>query len=258
MPERGFDYGSIVGAAKLRQSRTTCFAFALGATILAFFPNRSHADCGFDGVTIVGTATEIADGCRALSGVLGYFSRNGFSVEPHIKIVFKERVFVDLYDAQTLRIASRAQVSGFYDAQRMTVEIASASSPFQRDRKPWGIKWGREIAYSILQHELAHSVTHQILGTGYSRAAKAWLEFIAYSVQFEIMTPELRGAILQANPGINAFDRPEHVNDMIYGFNPDLFGLRAYLFTQASGGREFIRKIIAGEVTFETAPLWTR
>lgn len=243
----------------MKRFRAMSLAFALTAAIVPAFPYKSLADCGYDGVAIAGTATEIADTCRALSEVLDYFAQIGFKIQPNFKIMFSERVFIDIYDAQTQKITSKVQVSAFYDAGRNTIEATSASSPFQKERKPWGVEWGREISYSIVQHELIHGVVHQILSNSYSRTAKAWLEYVAYSVQFEIMSPDLRNRIAFNNPNIGPFDRPDQVNDMIHAFDPDLFGLRAHLFTQANGGRDFIRRILTSEVEFVTAPfLWTK
>ncbi len=121
--------------------------------------------------------------------------------------------------------------------------------------------WGQPIAYSILQHELAHAVVATVLGSEYQNYAKAWLEFIAYSVQFGIMNAELKSKVLANYPDTRPFQFPESVNAIVYAADPDEFGVSAHLFTEANGGPAFIREILAKEVPFsirEFEFLWVK
>lgn len=222
-------------------------------------PPAHGAACGSDNVSVIGSQAQSANTCRALDEVRAYFKAIGFEIEPRITIKFSELVYIATYDAISGRPTSRFQVSGFYDATRDRIEITSAWSRYRKSRRPWGLRWGHAIAHSILQHELTHMALRQALAGRYQRVSKPWIEFLAYAVQLDIMEPRLKTQVLNRYAGTKPFQFPENVNPFLYGIDPDEFGVRSYLYTQANGGRDFIRRIIKGEVSFSTDEiLWTR
>lgn len=226
------------------------------AVIGILMPQQSSAACGYADVAVSGTAEEIADACRALDEVLGYFERIGFRSDPEIRISFQDRVTIDMYlqtyGPESKEPVGRSEVSGFYDSRRKELQIASARRGIKRERRPWGIEWGRSIAYSILQHELAHALTAGRLGSDYQKLGKSWHEFIAYAVQFELMDGELKRAVLANYPDAEPFRFPDSINAIVYGADPDAFGVSAHLYAEANGGAKFIRQILAKEVPFGT------
>jgi hypothetical protein len=231
---------------------------ALVATVLIIIlaPHHVLAACGYAGVSVSGTADEVTDACRALDEVLAYFERIGFRSEPEISISFQDRVYIDMYlqtyGPEGKEPVARSEVSGFYDSRRKELQIASARRGITRERRPWGIAWGQPIAYSILQHELAHALTAGRLGSEYQKLGKSWHEFIAYAVQFELMDGELKRAVLANYPDAEPFRFPESINAFVYGADPDAFGVSAHLYAEANGGSGFIRRILSKEVPFST------
>ena len=163
-------------------------------------PQCGLAACGYAGVSVTGTAEEVADACRALDQVLAYFKKIDFQSDPEISISFRDRVYVDMYlhayGPEGKEPVGRNEVSGFYDSRRKELQIASARREIKRERRPWGIEWGQPIAYSILQHELAHAIVAGRLGNEYQKLGKSWHELVAYAVQFDLMDRELKGAVL--------------------------------------------------------------
>lgn len=232
------------------------------AISLAVAPARAgETDCGFAGVTVEGGPAEIERSCVAIARVLEAFAAMGFRIDPKFSLVFRERVFVDVVAEPRRADGEREalQVSGFFDSRRRLIEITSFDSAYQRSRRPWGVDWGPQIAESILHHELAHMATFAVLGDGYSRIGRAWLEFIAYSIEFEVMSPPLKARILANNAELEGFASIWEVNGFVHNADPDGFGLRSHLMTQANGGLEFIRRVIAGDVSFSrTDVLWRR
>lgn len=229
---------------------------ALATTVLIgiVVPQCTSAACGYDGVSVSGTAEEVADACRALDEVLSYFRNIGLQHDPQVSISFWDQVQIDMFP-QTYKptgkdSVGKSQVSGSYDFRRRELQITSGRREIRRERRPWGIEWGQPIAYSILQHELVHAIVAGLLGSEYQKFAKAWHEFIAYSVQFAIMDRELRSKVLANYPDARPFQFPESVNPVVYAADPDEFGVSAYLFTEANGGPGFIRQILAREVPF--------
>ncbi|MBI5318611.1 DUF6639 family protein [Bradyrhizobium sp.] len=227
---------------------------AAAVLICIAVPQRALAACGHESVSVSGTAEEIADACRALDEVLSYFRKIGFQPDPNVSIAFWDQVEIDMFP-QTYKPAGKesvgkSQVSGSYDFRRRELQVTSGRRQIRRDRSPWGIEWGQPIAYSILQHELAHAIVAGLLGSEYQKFAKAWHEFIAYSVQFAVMDPELKSKVLANYPDAKPFQFPESVNPVVYAADPDEFGVSAYLFTEANHGPGFIRRILAREVPF--------
>lgn len=230
---------------------------ALIAAVMAgmALPRCASAACGYETVSVTGSAEEIEDACRALGEVLAYFSKIGLQPEPSVNIAFEDQAYIDTF-RQTYEPrkepAGRSPVSGYYDFRRKELQITSGRRDLPRERKPWGIAWGRPIAYSILQHELVHAVVASLLGSGYQKLAKEWHEVIAYSVQFEVMDSELKRRVLANYPEARPFQFPENVNPVIYAADPDEFGVSAFLFTEANGGPRFVGEILARKVPFST------
>jgi hypothetical protein len=219
----------------------------------------AHADCGYRAVTITGTATEVERGCAALSNVLETFAAMGFQVEPQFTLVFKDAVFVDLVaDAVGSRSApGRQRVSAYFDARRKRIEATSFQSRQQNDRRPWTIDWGPEVAESVLHHEFAHMATFAVLAGDHHHVGRAWLEYIAYSVEFHVMSPTLRQRILSRSADTKPFASELEVNPLLLALEPDQFGIRSHLTTQAKGGLDFLRRILIGDVEFSRGDiLW--
>jgi hypothetical protein len=97
----------------------------------------------------------------------------------------------------------------------------------------------------VITHEVAHAIVGCELGE--RRISTPANEYVAYVTMFATMPPALRDRALAATPG-NGFDRLEHINSMIYGFDPQRFGADAYRhWTRQRDGAEFLRRVIAGE-----------
>ncbi len=227
-------------------------------------PQHATAACGYARMSVSGSAEETADACRALEQVVSYFRKIGFEPQPSLAIAFRDRVEIDVYlqdyARRSERPAGRNEVSGYYDFRRNELQITSGRRDVARERKPWGIPWGQPIAYSILQHELVHAIVAGLLGGRYQKLGKAWHEFIAYAVQFDVMDAALRRQVIANYPDAEPFQFPESVNAIVYAVDPDAFGVAAHLYAQANGGTAFVRRILLGDVPFTTDEfefLWT-
>lgn len=218
-------------------------------------PQCAFGACGFERVFVSGTAEEVEDACRAIDQVLSYFRNLGYKPDPEVSILFQEHVEIDMYqhgyEPRAEQPAGKSEVSGYYDFRHKELQITSGRG-ILRDRKPWGIVWGESIAYSILQHELTHAIVANMLGSRYRKLGRAWHEFIAYSVQFELMDRDLRSNVLRNYPDAEPFRYVESVNAIVHAADPDAFGVSAYLFTEVNGGPDFIQRILAGNVSFST------
>ncbi len=218
----------------------------LGAVAIAMiaFVSPARADCGFPDVMVIGSAEETEMACRALDGVLSWFAGNGQPIVPAVTIRFLDRVFCDFPAQPSGLPACKVQVSGLFDFDRRVIEITSADSPYRATRHPWGIDWGPEIAFSVLQHEMVHMAVADLLGPDRSHLSVAWHELFAYAVQLDLLDPHLRARILERYADAIPFRHPDNVNAVIYGIDPDLFGVRAWLFVMANGGAAGLMSIL--------------
>jgi hypothetical protein len=87
-----------------------------------------------------------------------------------------------------------------------------------------------------------------LLGEGYARVGRAHHEYVAYVVQFALMDPALRSAILDANPGIEPDPGHEAVNGILHAADPEGFGIRAHLFARIPDGAALLPEILDGRL----------
>uniref|UniRef100_A4WYL8 Uncharacterized protein n=1 Tax=Cereibacter sphaeroides (strain ATCC 17025 / ATH 2.4.3) TaxID=349102 RepID=A4WYL8_CERS5 len=221
------------------------------------------AACGLAGVSVSGSAEEVAEACDVLAEVTGYFRALGFSLEPEVTVVFADRIEIELPaepSGTEPSAAVRAQISGCYDFRQDRVCVVSGHRDLPHDRQPWGLDWSPPVARSILTHELVHAAVSDILGPQTPDLGMVWHEFIAYAVQFHLMPPALRAEVLARHPEATAFAAPERVNPMSYALDPDAFAISAFLFAEEQGGGAFIRQLLTGSAPFSTDEfqlLWT-
>jgi hypothetical protein len=228
--------------------RSLCRAFLL--------PSVALAECGSGKVVVLGSASEREEVCRALRDVTAYFAGMGIDIAPEFSITFSEQVFVDFYDPHRSQAPVRVQVTGYFDSARRAIGMTSATSESMGHRKPWGLVWSPDIANSILRHEMTHMALHQAMGLQFGRTSKAWIEFISYAVQIELMSEALRNRVLANYPDAAAFESPERVNQLIYGYDPDAFGVRAFLYARDKGGAKFIGRLMRGETDFDLGEIF--
>ncbi|QCI64799.1 DUF6639 family protein [Phreatobacter stygius] len=213
----------------------------------AAVPVKALAACGRSGVTVVGSPGEHDEACAALGEVLQYFADGGLAVELRVTIRFQQSVHLESgADAATpLTTVEPIPVTGFYLAARQEIRMTSSTSPWVYQRRPWGLPWDQPLAHSILKHEIAHAVIYQLLGANHRKLPRAWHEALAYAVQIALMAPDLRAGILARYPDRQAFSSTYHINDFVYGVDPDGFAIAAYKTYLRDGEIEFVKRALS-------------
>ena len=192
--------------------------------------------CGHAGVKLVNAQLRhIAQSCAALRDVMSYFGGIGFAFEPIVTIEFGV--------TSSDEAGGWFRSHGSFDARGRTIRLHDAPGFLA-----WGISTQGVLDPSFLNHELVHSAVHLILGEQVSRLPRHWHEFIAYAIQFELMTSPVRDAILAANQDIAAFDDVMYVNEFIYASAPEAFAISAYKTYVAKGRGKFLRQILTFEI----------
>jgi hypothetical protein len=113
---------------------------------------------------------------------------------------------------------------------------------------PLGILSKDRLFDSLVVHELAHALLYQSRGdTAKTRAED---EYIAYAMQYAFLNDRERAALLaQFETSTFGF---EFLNDITYGFSPNLFGAFAWQhYSQPGNGCAFVRKIIDQDIDFQ-------
>jgi uncharacterized protein DUF6639 len=218
----------------------------LSGGLLIAFSTFAFADCGRASVRIFGTTGERISACQALDEVLLYFSANGHEVDPNLVVRFKPSVYVRTENPRT-DLDELVSLRGSYAATVSEIQILSSTS-LSFERRQWGLSWNAAMAYSILEHEMVHSVIIQIMGTRYVKLPHAWHEALAYAVQIDLMPLHLREEVLALYPTEEGFTNTLQINEIVYGFDPDAFAVAAY-HTYRKGGRiEFLNRAINFEL----------
>ncbi len=219
--------------------------FALLAVASA--PTAAFADCGRDGVTIHGSPDEQDEACAALDEVISHFADGGLVVSLRVTIRFQPSVVIERDgDAAVAPTGSEPRLaSGFYHIARREIRMTRSASAWTHRRRPWNLPWDRPLALSILKHEIVHAIIYQMLGADHRKLPRAWHEALAYAVQIELMDPDLRARVLAQYPHRGAFSSTLHVNDIVYGIDPDSFAVAAYKTYVQGGKMAFLRRAIS-------------
>jgi hypothetical protein len=208
--------------------------------ILAFagFPQVSSASESCAGITTEGSLEEVATACDSYLRVQAYFARLGFDRSLTLRVRFQDTVRLD-------GPVDGYPVTGLFVPADALIEMTSLDSAVPARALHWNQPWTRPIAASILDHEFAHAFVSAVQS---NPLPQSWNEFVAYAVQFELIQPALREAILAAYPGAEPHQQRSEVCDMNYLIDFDLLGVRSYLTAEASGGPDYIKKILVGDV----------
>ena len=219
------------------RAQRLAFAVLMAGLAPACAATEVPPDCGHQGVRVTYTQeADLAAACRGLRDVLAYFRGIGFEFEPRFALTF----------AHPEKEPIEGVVGYGYADLRSSVIVLNSSS----SRQPWGLPWNRQVAGSFLRHELAHIAVWQILGRREAeRLRHEWHEFIAYAIQLHLMQPELLRKVLVNFQDVHAFTALSEVNEFIYGMNPDVFAVAAYLTYRERGAEDFVRRLLRGEIT---------
>jgi hypothetical protein len=225
-----------------------CQAVVVAAALLLSATSAdAFGTCKQPGLSVSGANNETIDVCSAVADVLDYFRKGGISTELELTIRFQRTVHVEAVNL--LDGSSRPySVSGVYRADRREIQMVDSHSPRTYARRPWKLPWDRQIADSILRHEVIHAVINQLMGSRREKLPRAWHEALAYGVQVDLMDEDLRARVLAQYPDQEAFSATLQINDLVYGFDPDAFAVSAYKTYMKEGRLEFLKKAIGLEL----------
>jgi len=206
-----------------------------------FFLSATALACESPKVSIEGaSALERQAACDALAKMNDYFVSLGVAhQDPTIKFVFEQQVKLP---SQIQK--DRIPVHGYFDTEDNSIHTTKFSAESQSARRPWGLLWTQKMAASILLHEVSHlyAISHQ--GPAFRELAPHWHEFLAYSIQLDLLDEETKKELLANYPNATPFSDPGSVHSFFYESDPELYAVRAYLSARAWGGKKFIAELL--------------
>lgn len=219
-----------------RHSKLILFALLGFVTIGLSNANAARAEeqdsaCKYKDVAVLeNSPKELTLVCRAVNDIAAYFQSIGYAPKLKGTLIFADRA------------DDRGFSHGYFDAKRSQI-VVYRKSKFN----PWGSPWNARMAASFLHHELVHMATWQILGEDPTRLGLEWHEFIAYTVQFDLMEPQLRSDLLASMDHIRPFETFLEINEFTARMKPSQFAIAAYKTYRAKGGRKFVQQLLDRE-----------
>lgn len=190
--------------------------------------------CNHAEVRVAADPAEIEVVCTALAEVLRYFADAGFEIVPQVTISFVDEIRSTPWPHSP---------HGYFDRARSEIVVA------RRAVDQWWDLDDKEELLGSLHHELGHFAATAVLGDRSGRLPRAWHEFIAYSVQLELMTPATRDAVLARNSDAPAFSTLLQVNDLLAELlPPKLMALMSYKAYRRWGDQAFLERLLRFQV----------
>lgn len=197
---------------------------------------EKKGDCSHPGVNVIydGPA-ELEAACSALTDIVVYFQRVGFEIAPKVSLRFADR--------DAARSFQQVAAHGYFNAPQSQIVVYRTS-----DVSPWGLVWSAKLAASFLRHELAHMAIWAIVGGSQVRLGREWHEFIAYSIQLDLMDGQLLNELLARHAETGPVGHLTEINEFTYSMGPEAFAVAAYKTYLAKGATNFVGQLLRAEV----------
>ena len=136
---------------------------------------------------------------------------------------------------------------GCYDARADEVSVVSgrAFNQSSTGENFFRVPNNAQVYHSLIAHEVTHAIVAQNAPELLSMAAQ---EYIAAAVQFIVMDPDTRDAVLSHFPG-NGFTSVSEINGSLYLFAPAWYLVSAYRhYARQREGADIVGRIVAGDI----------
>ncbi len=198
-------------------------------------PELRAARCAGGLVTVI--AQMPADRAAACAG-----AENAIAVLDRLDLPVLNPLVVHVVDEIT--IMHGASALGTFDAKTRLVKALarSAYSVGSTDEAVLGLPFDDVLHESVFAHEVAHAVFHQHEDT--IPLSPVAHEYVAYSVQLTTLPEDHRRRILDRF-AVSAFTDVTQVNATLFAFDPNGFGIKAYLhFRDAADQHAVLRSLV--------------
>jgi hypothetical protein len=216
-------------------------------------------DCGLSGVTVFSEEPEsVAPACSGFARAASFMRERGYTSLKPLTIRVAARFPEHYYQAVNpdgSPMYDMDNMYGFYESDTAEVFMKTYAqfAKLPADRMLYGIAPSRELYASYVAHEAAHHIS--ILGyKGAGKIPRVQTEFISYAAQMDTMEPGLRGEVLKlfSADGGRPFPGEDSISEMQYGFDPQGFTVKSWLFLKDPAGTDTMDKIMTGRLSEPT------
>lgn len=187
--------------------------------------------------------------CAGAADAVAFLSQQGFTVDTVMRIDILDSVFLHSEEKPSFRIL------GQFDAKQNRIMVTSING--QRDmakEKPiFGVPYDVALFRSVVAHEVAHAIAEDNFHV--EEPTRMAHEYIAYIVQLATMPPQLSQRVFASIPS-QGFESELEINPMVYGLNPDVFAVKAYLhYLRPEVGMAFLQTLLSRDM-MSIFPQW--
>ena len=234
---------------------STVIKLCLVLSVIAFFvainlsPSQAIAeetDCGLENVKVEFSAQKDAEiACEGVRRALNFFAAYGFSEFQHVHIIILDHVISETGVENEGNKESNI-FCAFYNRIANHSVITSCETALAKQRMIFGsIPNTHEYHRSIVAHEVAHNLYHQIFEAMGKEVERPLTEFVSYVVQIETLDEPEKLQVLELWPH-KTFRSIYQINSLSWVMNPNLFGIMSYRYHRENPS--FIKSILAGEI----------
>ena len=204
-----------------------------------------ETDCNLENVKVEFSAqidAEIA--CEGVRRAMIFFETYGFSEFRHIHIIIVDSIIPE----SKAKIDSNTEkqiLCAFYDRVAEHCIITSYETVLAEQRMLFSsIPITPEYYCSIVAHEVAHNLYHQIFESMGKEVERPLTEYVSYVVQIETLQEKEKLQVLELWPG-KILRSNYQISTLVWAMNPNLFGIMSYRYHCKHPS--FIKSILDGE-----------
>jgi len=205
-----------------------------------------ETDCGLINVQVIFQVQNDVDmACEGIRRAIRFFASYGFSGSRRLQVRVLNQVIWESLNTYAGEKEKKV-VYACYDNGIKFTKITSWETDYVRQRKVFGIlPISREYHTSIVAHEVAHDLFHQVIESIGKNVERPITEFVSYVVQIETMKEPEKSEVLELWP--NAVFRSDlAINSFSWLFNPHKFGVMSYRYYLENP--DLMKYILLGEV----------
>jgi hypothetical protein len=221
-------------------------ALFVAINLLSSPARAEETDCGLENVKIEYTAHEDAEiACEGVRRALNFFADYGYTDFQHIHVIVVDLVLSESAVENEGNHESNI-FCAFYNRIAAHSVITSWKTALAAQRMIFGsIPNTCEYHSSIVAHEVAHNLYHQISESMGKDVERPLTEFVSYVVQIETLNETEKLQVLKLWPN-RTFRSIYMINSLVWAMDPNLFAIMSYRYHSENPG--FIKAILAGEI----------
>ncbi len=187
--------------------------------------------------------------CAGAADAVAFLAQHGFTVDTVMRVDIRDTVFVHSENKPSFRVLGQFDV----DDDVILVTSTAGQRKMAADKPIFAIPYDDALFRSVVAHEVAHAIVEDNFAL--IKPSRMAHEYIAYIVQLATLPRHLRYQILDHHQ-VPGFDSELEINPIVYGLDPDVFAVKAYLhYRRPAVGTVFLQSLLYRDLV-SIFPLW--